>query len=275
MPEWAELWRKTGQRGLLIASYKRLEKIVWKGHNSCGRGSSCPCTLGAAQGPCRPSSCAAFTLNSSWGRAATGKKSLASLHAGLLPLCLTLCSTIDWPAKLLCQGWGFSRQEYWSVFVNTAGHTLLKYCISCCPRLQLPWVSGAARTPVTQAAAPSPHLALIGANPSPPGQPQEQTPVDNPHAEVEINPQLKPRGGVAEEEDPKPSHQLYRLQIKSARSPGRLCVYGIDKRTRSAPSGENTRVLMAVDIGGKNTEDQNQIRIWAAPTTGPEICTVL
>ena len=26
MPEWAELWRKTGQKGLLIASYKRLEK---------------------------------------------------------------------------------------------------------------------------------------------------------------------------------------------------------------------------------------------------------
>ena len=26
VPEWAELWRKTGQRGLLIASYKRLEK---------------------------------------------------------------------------------------------------------------------------------------------------------------------------------------------------------------------------------------------------------
>ena len=26
VPEWAELQRKTGQRGLLIASYKRLEK---------------------------------------------------------------------------------------------------------------------------------------------------------------------------------------------------------------------------------------------------------
>jgi len=44
------------------------------------------------------------------------------------------------------------------------------------------------------------------ANPSSPGQPQEQTPVDNPHAEVEIKPPLKPRGSVAKEEDPKPSH---------------------------------------------------------------------
>jgi len=49
-----------------------------------------------------------------------------------------------------------------------------------------------------------PHLALTGANPSPPGQPQEQTPVDDPHAEVEIKPQLKPRGNAAKEEGPKP-----------------------------------------------------------------------
>ena len=59
---------------------------------------------------------------------------------------------------------------------------------------------GAARTPATQATAPPPHLALTGANPSPPGQPQEQTPVDDPHVEVEIISQLKPRGSVAKEE---------------------------------------------------------------------------
>ena len=77
---------------------------------------------------------------------------------------------------------------------------------------------GAGRTPATQAAAPPPHLALTGTNPSPPGQPQEQTPVDDLHSEVEIKPQLKPRGTVAKEEDPKPSHQLYKLQIKSTQS---------------------------------------------------------
>ena len=86
-----------------------------------------------------------------------------------------------------------------------------------------PLVSGAARMPETQAAAPPPHLALTGANPSPPGQPQGQTPVDDPHAEVEIKPQLKPRGGVAKEEDPKPSCQVYKLRIKSTRLT-RLCV---------------------------------------------------
>ncbi|XP_065772927.1 uncharacterized protein CXorf51A-like [Muntiacus reevesi] len=42
-------------------------------------------------------------------------------------------------------------------------------------------------TPVTQTAAPPLHLALTGANPSPPGQLQKQSPVDNPHAVVEIN----------------------------------------------------------------------------------------
>ena len=63
-------------------------------------------------------------------------------------------------------------------------------------------------------AEPPPHLAFTGADPSPPGQPQEQTLVDNLHAQVEIKPQLKPRGSVTKEEDPKP-YQLYKLQIKS------------------------------------------------------------
>ena len=91
------------------------------------------------------------------------------------------------------------------MLANSGFHNLLEHFISCCPSCQLPWVPGAARTPEIQAAAPPPHVALTGANPSPPGQPQEQTPVDNPHAEVEIKPQLKPRGSVAKEEDPKPS----------------------------------------------------------------------
>jgi len=42
--------------------------------------------------------------------------------------------------------------------------------------------------------------------------------VDDSHAEVEIKAQLKHRGTVAKEEDPKPSHQLDKLQIKSTQS---------------------------------------------------------
>ena len=55
---------------------------------------------------------------------------------------------------------------------------------------------------------------------------------------------------------------------------GRLCLYGIYKRTLRAPTKENALVLIAVDIGGKNTQEKDQIRLWAAPTS-PEIITVL
>ena len=76
--------------------------------------------------------------------------------------------------------------------------------------------------------------------------------MDNPHAEVEIKPQLKPKGSVAKEEDPKPFHQLYKLQIKSTQST-RQTVYAIYKRTLRAPTKEIALVLIAVDIGGMNT----------------------
>ena len=145
-----------------------------------------------------------------------------------------LSSSRLWPARLLCQGEGFFRQ-YWSVLVNTGCHTLLEHCISCCPSCQLPWVPGAARTPVTQADAPPPNMVLTGANPSPPGKPQEQIPVDDPHAEVKIKPQLKPRGSVAKEEHPKPSHPVYKLQIKSTWSTRQnLCLWNIQKVIESA-----------------------------------------
>ena len=162
---------------------------------------------GHHQDPCKPSTCATFTLNCHWGRAATGKeKSHVYAHRVTLVVSNSLQPHRLWSARLLCQGAGFSRQEYWSVLASTCCHILLERCISCCPSCQLPWVPGAARTPVTQAAAPPPHLALTGANPNPPGQPQKQTPVDDPHAEVKIRSQLKPRGSVAKEEDLKPYH---------------------------------------------------------------------
>ena len=59
----------------------------------------------APQGPHKPSICATFTLNSQWGGAATGKKSLASVLTGSLWLCLTLCDAVD------CALPGFSVKE--------------------------------------------------------------------------------------------------------------------------------------------------------------------
>ena len=48
-------------------------------------------------------------------------------------------------------------------------------------------------------------------------------------------PQLKPRGSVAKKEDPKPSHQLYKLQIKSTRSTRQtLCLWDIYKDIESS-----------------------------------------
>ena len=76
--------------------------------------------------------------------------------------------------------------------------------------------------------------------------------MDNPHVEVEIKPQLKPRGSVANVEDPKPSHPLYELQIKSTQSTRQtLCLY---KRSLRAPTKENALFLIAVDIRGKDIE---------------------
>ena len=72
MYEQVELRRKTGQRGLLITSYKRLEKSLI-GPNSFWQRQFLSLHTWRHQGPCNPSSCATFTLNPHWGRAASGK----------------------------------------------------------------------------------------------------------------------------------------------------------------------------------------------------------
>ena len=94
---------------------------------------------------------------------------------------------------------------------------------------------------------------------------------------MEIKPQLKPRGSVGKEEDPKPSNQVYKLQIKSTLS-NRKTV-SIDssykKKKQTTITKEKALVLIHVDIGGKNTQKWNQIRLWAAHTVGPEVSTVM
>ena len=74
------------------------------------------------QAPCKPSSCAIFMLSSHWGRAAAGKKCLASMCAGSRRSCLTLCDPVD------CGLPGFSVREgvspgkntgaYWTILVS-------------------------------------------------------------------------------------------------------------------------------------------------------------
>ena len=79
--------------------------------------------------------------------------------------------------------------------------------------------------------------------------------MDDPHAEMEIKPQLKPRGSVAKEEDPKPFHQLYKLRLNPHDQLSRLCVYEIYKKPLRAPTKENALALIAVDIGGETTKE--------------------
>ena len=72
------------------------------------------------QGSRRPSSCTTFTLNSHWGRAATGKKKLliyACRVTSVMSYSLQHCRL--WSVKLLCQGHspGKNTGVYWPVLV--------------------------------------------------------------------------------------------------------------------------------------------------------------
>jgi len=188
-----------------------------------------------------------------WAELPQAKKCLASMHPG--HFCHVQLFETMW--TVACQVYlsrGFSRQ-YWSVLANTGCHTLLEHYISYCPSCHLPWVPGGARTPAPQAAARPSNLALTGADPSPPGQSQEQIPVDNPHAEVEIKPQLQPRCSMAKEEDQNLPTSYTSCRLNPQDQPDRLCVYGIYKRTLRAPTKANTLVMTAVDIGDKNTQE--------------------
>ena len=148
----------------------------------------------------------------------------------------------------------YSRQEYWNVLGNPSCHILREHYISC------------------SLAANSPEY-LVLPEPLPPKQrhhchtwpsqgqtkssrqPQEQTPVDDPHAEVEIKPQLKPRGSVTKEEDQSLPTSCTSCRLNPHDQLGRLCVCGIYKRSLRAPATENTLALIAVDIGGKKTQE--------------------
>ena len=125
------------------------------------------------------------------------------------------------------------------ILERIGSHAPLANYISCYPSRQLPWVLGAFRSPATQATASPSLLALTGATPSPPGQPQAWTSVDSGHAEVEIKPWLKPKGSVAKKEDQKVSHSCTNCTLSLHDKLDRLFVYGIYKRTLRAPTKKN------------------------------------
>ena len=136
---------------------------------------------------------AQFSLGQSPSQA---KNNLVSVHAGSLQSCPALCDPVDWPARRVLQA----------------------RILECIGQYWLPSPSRAL-FPAALAANSPEYLAL----PEPlrptqlhhlhtwPSQGQTQvlqrslrSKPHDPHAEVEIKPQLKPRGSVAKEEDPKP-----------------------------------------------------------------------
>ena len=74
-------------------------------------------------GPCKPSSCATFALNSHGGRAATGQNNIYWVYAhrvtSVVSNSLRPCRL--WPARLLCQGDspGKNTGAYWQILVAT------------------------------------------------------------------------------------------------------------------------------------------------------------
>ena len=84
--------------------------------------------------------------------------------------------------------------------------------------------------------------------------------MDNPHVEVEIKPQLKPRAVWLRKKTQNLPTSCTSCRFNPHDQLGRLCVYGMYKRTRRSPTKENALVLIAVDVGGKNTQEKDQIR---------------
>ena len=121
------------------------------------------------QGPCKPSSCTTLTLSSHWGRAATGKTILLSMHTGLLQWCPTFCDPVDYGLPDFSAG-GFSRQAYWSVLANIGCHTLPEHYTSFWKYFLLPEPldSSSCTTSICGAhrGKPKSSRTVLGANPS-------------------------------------------------------------------------------------------------------------
>ena len=172
MPERAELWRKTGQKGLLIASYKRLEKRHDRAITSAAEAVCVPehsAPPGSLQAKQLHHLHSQLSLEQSCHGQKKKKKFLclrAQGHLGAVQLFATLY-TVTFQASLSERG--FSGQEYWSVLANTRCHTLLGHCISCCPTCQLPELlqpsSCTTSTPGRHRSKPKPSRAASEAKP--------------------------------------------------------------------------------------------------------------
>ena len=194
-------------------------------------------------------------LGQSCHRQKRKKKSCIYGHRVTLVMSESLWPCKLWPAKLLCQGEGFSRQEYWSVLANTGCLTLLEHYIFCCPSQQLPWVL-VLPEPLEPKQLHHLHSWLSQGQiqvlqDSLKSKPQWTTYMQRWKQNHNWNP-----GAVwlrKKTSNLPTSWTSWRLNLHDQLS--RLCVYGICKSPLRAPTKENALALIAVDIGGKNTEE--------------------
>ena len=120
MPEWAELWRKTSQRGLLITRNQRLKKKK-KGSDRAitpaAEAVSVPAHLEASGSP-RPKQLCHLHCQSSleqgcYRQKKKKKKSCIYAKQGCFS-CVQLSVTLTTVAGQASLSVEFSRQEYWS-----------------------------------------------------------------------------------------------------------------------------------------------------------------
>ena len=129
---------KAGPRGLLIASYKRLEKRLDRAITPVVEAVHALAHLAPPGSLQAKQLCHLHTQLSLGQSCRSQKKPFVYVCRVSLVVSSSLRPCGLWPARLLCQGGGFSRQEYWSLLANTGCHTLLEHYISCCPSHQLP-----------------------------------------------------------------------------------------------------------------------------------------
>ena len=183
---------------------------------------------------------ATFTLSPHWGRVATVKKSLASMHAGSLLSCPALCDPVGYGLP------GFSVQGL-----------LQARMLECLVQFQLLYPSrplyfllSQTSTPLSTWCYQNPcHLSnfttsILGLHLGKPKSSRAASganSVDNPHAEVEIKPQLKARAVWLRKKTQNLPTSCTSCRLNPHNQRGRLCVYGIYKKdTESAHKRKHT-----------------------------------
>ena len=201
------------------------------------------------QGPHNPSSCATFTVNlPEAGLLQVEKKSLAFMQ-NRAASSGSILSTVAGQAS---QSVVFSRQEYWSGLPHPS--TALYFLLPQPPTPMSTYDQNPCDPGSFTTSTPGPHWvrpkasrAASGANPS-----------GRPTSRCEDKTTMKPRIRVAKEEDPKPSHQLYKQPIKSTRSTRQiLSLWNIRKDIESCHKRKHTSSDSCGHLRQEYTGDQS------------------